>query len=167
MKKNSYVYDDREFHSIRELAEYTGMNEKTITARLRRGMTIEEACRQEDFRCACYEEGGRSQSISQICRDQSKDEWLVRNRLKYGYTMDDALHKPKKVTKQGTPIVVDGVLYQSIASALRQFHMTEKESTVRRRLKEGMEPDKAFFLPIGAGHWEMMNENWRKAHGKV
>ena len=37
--KNTYVYDNKEFHSIKALAQYTGKNEKTITARLRQGMT--------------------------------------------------------------------------------------------------------------------------------
>lgn len=139
-----YLYDDREFRSLKKLAEYVGMNEKTITARLRRGMSVEEACRKTDLRCDYHLDNGNKKSITQICKEQSKDRDLVINRLKYGYSLNEALNKPKKVSRQGTPIVVNGILYSSIASAIKQLNMSSKESTIRRRLKEGIVPDIAF-----------------------
>jgi hypothetical protein len=39
-----YILDDKEFYSVKELAIYAGINEKTITARLRRGMSVADAC---------------------------------------------------------------------------------------------------------------------------
>ena len=45
-----YTLDDLDFCSIRELADYVEMNEKTITARLRRGMSVKEACEKKDLR---------------------------------------------------------------------------------------------------------------------
>ena len=146
MGKNTYVYENKEFHSIKALAEYVGKNEKTITARLRKGMTIDEACNLLDLRCSYYKDGDSKKSVSQICREQSKNEFLVRNRLSYGYTMQDALNKPKKIARQGSPIVVNGILYNSIASALRKLNLTDKESTIRRYLRLGMKPDDAFYL---------------------
>ena len=107
-------------------------------------MTIEEACNPVDLRCVYYEENGGKKSIIQICHEQAKNEYLVRNRLNYGYTMNEALNKPKKVTKQGSPIVVNGILYNSISSALRKLNLTHKESTIRRKLKQGIEPNDAF-----------------------
>ena len=35
---NVYIYDGKKFSSIKQLSEYTGVHEKTITARLKRGM---------------------------------------------------------------------------------------------------------------------------------
>lgn len=142
--KKIYQYDGKEFSSIKELAEYVDMNEKTLTARLRRGMSIEEACDQSDFRCSYYEDGDARKSIAQICKEQKKDAALIRNRLSYGYSFNDALNTPKKISRQGRPIVVNGILYNSIAAALRKMNLSHKESTVRRRLKKGMKPEEAF-----------------------
>lgn len=79
-----------------------------------------------------------------IFNEKSKDEVLVRNRLKYGYSLNEALNNPKKISKQGTPIVVNGIFYNSISSAIKQLNMSDKESTIRRRLRAGIIPDIAF-----------------------
>lgn len=143
--KNIYFFDNKEFQSIKTLAQYTGINEKTITARLRRGMTIEQACDLKDLRCSYYEDGNVCKSIAQICEEHIKDEALVRNRLKYGYTMYNALNTPKKISRQGKPIVVKGVLYNSIAEAIRKLGLEQKENIIRGRLSRGQKPDEAFF----------------------
>ena len=119
------------------------MNEKTLTARLRRGMSIEQACQELDLRCR-YEKDHENKSLAQVCRDNEKDVELVRNRLKYGYSLNDALNKPKKISRQGKPIVVRGVLYNSVASAIRKLGLQHKEGTVRSRLYIGKTPDEAF-----------------------
>ncbi len=144
MGRKIYVYDGKEFNSVKSLAEYVGKNEKTITARLRKGMNVDDACNPDDLRCTYYENGSEKKSIIKICNENLKSEMLVRNRLRYGYTMHDALNKPKKVTKQGKPIVVNGILYNSIADAVRKLELANKESTIRYRLKHGMKPDNAF-----------------------
>ncbi|MDY4838331.1 MAG: hypothetical protein SO160_02130 [Lachnospiraceae bacterium] len=143
-----YIYDNKEFCSIKSLAQYVGKNEKTITARLRKGMTVEEACNADDLRCSYYKDGDIRKSITQICEEHSKDEFLIYNRLRYGYSINDALNKPKKVTKQGAPIVVNGILYNSISMAIKRLNLEKKESTIRRRLKIGMKPDDAFYFKI-------------------
>lgn len=72
--------------------------------------------------------------------------------VEIGYSLNDALNKPKKVSRQGIPIVVNGLLYNSIAAALKQMNLSDKESTVRRRLKMGMKPEEAFnFEDRGMG----------------
>lgn len=144
MARNTYSYDHREFHSLKELAKYVKINEKTLTARIRRGMTLEKACNTKDFRCHYFHVDGKDKSITQICGEQAKNAELVSNRLKYGYSMHDALNKPKKVTRQGKAIVVNGILYNSIAEAARKLGLSEKESTIRRRLASGEIPNDAF-----------------------
>ena len=139
-----YIYDSKEFGSIKSLAQYVGKNEKTITARLRKGMTVEKACDLDDLRCSYYKDGDTRKSITQICEEHSKDESLIYNRLHYGYSMNDALNKPKKITKQGAPIVVNGILYSSVAMAIKKLNLEKKESTIRRRLKSGIKPNDAF-----------------------
>lgn len=147
MRRNTYVYEDKEFPSIRALAKYTGVHEKTLTARLRRGIPIDEACRKEKMGRRYFEDKDNvKKSLVEICREQEKEEWLVRNRLKYGYSLNKALNTPKKVTKQGQPIVVGGILYKSVAAALRKMGLEKKESTIRRRLRLGMNPDNAFKI---------------------
>lgn len=144
MNRKIYEYDGKEFTSVQALAEYVGVNPITLGARLRRGISIAEACDKKDFRCNYNLDGNTYKSVSQICKDHEKNGDLVRNRLKYGYSLNDALNKPKNVTRQGKPIVVDGVLYNSVKAALRAKKLMHKEHTVRRRLKSGMKPDFAF-----------------------
>lgn len=144
MKRNTYEADGLVFHSIKELAKYSGVHEKTITARLRGGMTPQEACKKTDLRCRYFCDGGQEKSVVQICDEHIKDPELVRNRLKYGYSMKDALNKPKKISRQGKPIVVHGILYNSISEACRKRKVTEKENTVRSRLRAGKTPEEAF-----------------------
>lgn len=143
-KKNTYAYKEKDFHSLKELSKYVKINEKTLAARIRRGMSIDEACAAKDFRCHYFNIDGEEKSITQVCEDQAKDAALVSNRMKYGYSMHEALNKPKKVTKQGKPIVVNGILYNSVAEAIRKLELPEKESTIRRRLASGEIPDNAF-----------------------
>lgn len=95
-RNNTYLYNNIEFYSIKSLATYVGVGEKTITARLRRGMTVEEACQKKDLRCHLYPDGDEEKSISKICKEQIKDSDLIYNRLKRGYTLNEALNKPKK-----------------------------------------------------------------------
>lgn len=144
-----YEYDGREFTSIKKLSEYVGIYEKTLGARLRRGMTVEEACEASDLRCRYFRTDGEEKSVSQICAEQDKDRDLVCNRLKRGYTIEEALNTPKKIARQGSPIVVNGILYKSVSSALERLDLSDRESAVRHRLRCGMSPDEAFRFVDG------------------
>lgn len=139
-----YIYEGQEFSSIKALAEHVGKNEKTITARLRKGMSVEDSCQEKDLRCTYHEDKGSLKSISEICKEHDKDESLIYNRLKYGYSINDALNKPKKIARQGAPITVKGILYNSVSHALRELKLVHKEGTVRSRLRNGWSPDEAF-----------------------
>lgn len=141
---NEYFYDGRTFASLKALSQYTGVHEKTITARLRRGMSVEEACNSKSLRCRYYSDHGEEKSLTQICKEQAKDVDLVKNRLKYGYSLHQALNKPKRISRQGAPIVVKGVLYNSISEATRKLGLEHKECTIRSRLRCGKTPDEAF-----------------------
>ena len=142
--KNVYEIDGMKFYSIKKLAEYSGVHEKTITARLRRGMSVEDACKKKDLRCTYYSYEKEEKPLCRICEEEEKNCELVRNRLKYGYSLKDALNKPKKISKQGKSIVVNGVLYNSISMACRKLKLEDKENTIRSRLRAGKSPNEAF-----------------------
>ena len=141
----SYIYDNQEFNSIRKLAEYCGVYEKTLSKRLKRGIPVEQACEKTDLRCRYFEHDKKKKSITQICKEKSKDSALITNRIRYGYNLDQALNTPKHITRQGKPIIVYGQLYNSVAEALRNLDLEHKESKIRRRLKS-MSPDEAFDI---------------------
>ena len=96
---NKYTYDNRNFSSIKALAQYAGVNEKTLCKRLQRGMSVEEACTKQLFNCRYYPDNGVKKSLTQLCADHGKDVELVRNRLnraikrKYNRIYDDAISK--------------------------------------------------------------------------
>ena len=144
--KNVYELDGKQFHTIKELAEYCGVNEKTITARLRKGMSVKEACEKKDLRCTYYSYKNEEKALCKICEEEEKNQELVRNRLKYGYSLKDALNKPKKISRQGKPVVVNGVLYNSLAMACRKLGLEDKENTIRSRIYAGKSVNEAFSL---------------------
>lgn len=146
MNKNVYLYNGKEFHSIKALANYVGINEKTLTKRLQRGLDIESACQKRKLSARYITEGVEEKYLAEVCGEQEKDCALVRNRLKYGYSLDEALNKPKKISKQGKPIIVNGVLYNSISAAVRKLNLEDKENTIRSRLGTGKNPNMAFFF---------------------
>ena len=139
-----YQYDNKEFSSLKALARYAGINEKTLTARIRRGMSLEDACRKTDLRCTYFIGDDGEKSVTEICNDNDKGYWLVQNRLKYGYNMKDALNTPKKVTKQGAAVIVEVILYNSLSGAIRKYNQEEKEQKIRRRIKKGRDPTEVF-----------------------
>lgn len=141
---NKYWLDGQSFSSIKALAAYVGINEKTITARLRRGMSVEEACETRDFRSKYISYKGKEMTLSEICDMEDKNKELVTNRLRYGYSLSDALNKPKKISRQGKPIVVNGVLYNSVSAACRKLGLENRESTIRSRLRLGKSIEEAF-----------------------
>lgn len=141
-----YELDGMEFSSIKALSAYSGVHEKTITARLRRNMSVKEACINKDFRCNYMPYKNSEQSICQICDTEEKPQELVYNRLRYGYSLTDALNKPKKISRQGKPIIVNGILYKSISAACRKLGIEDKENTVRSRLRAGKNPNDAFLF---------------------
>ena len=55
------------------------------------------------------------------------------------------------------PIVVDGILYNSISEAVRKLDLVNKESTIRRRLRAGWNPDSAFKFKNKRGGGESCN----------
>lgn len=142
--KNVYSIDGKNFYSIKALAGYVGKNEKTITARLRRGMSVEDACNKKDLRCTYFPYKDEEKPLFQICEEEEKNRELVQNRLKYGYSLEDALNRPKKISKQGKPIVVNGILYNSVAMACRKLGLEDKENTIRSRMRVGKTADEAF-----------------------
>lgn len=145
-RNNKYTYDGKVFTSIKSLAKYTGINEKTLTARLRRGMSVEDSCNPRLLNRRYYVEKGKEKCLAEICREQGKDPELVRNRLNYNYSLNQALNSPKRVARQGMPIVVNGILYRSIAEAVRKLNLENKEYTIRSRLRNGWNVNEAFYF---------------------
>ena len=143
---NVYWLDGQQFSSIKALSAYVGINEKTITARLRKGMSIEEACNKRDLRCRYISYKNEEMALCKICNAEEKDTGLVSNRLRYGYSLTEALNKPKKISKQGKPIIVNGTLYNSISSACRKLGLECKEGTIRSRLRAGKTVEEAFYF---------------------
>lgn len=140
-----YFLDGKEFSSIKKLSEYTGVNEKTITKRLKRGLTVDEACKQSDLRCNYnINIDGENKSLSDICREKKRDYAFISNRLSYGYDISEALSAPKKVTKQGITTVVNGIEFKSRAEAIRAFNLEKYEQRICRKINAGNEINEVF-----------------------
>ena len=144
--------------TIRELSERFGMNEHTVRARLRRGMTLQEALTEPKRLFRRYEvrdpETGEAVAgtIPELSDRFGMEEGMVRNRLQRGMTLQEALTRPRM---RGVEYeVVDpktGEIVKSTIKALsRRFGMNE--STVRNRLRHGMDIQEALTKPVrGSG----------------
>lgn len=109
-----------------DILVYLGRTKQPLQSRIRRGMSIDKACTTKDLRCHYFNIDGEEKSITQVCEDQRKDAELVSNRLKYGYSMHDALNKPKKVTKQGKAIVEMGFYIIQLLKLLESLDYQRK-----------------------------------------
>lgn len=137
-----YKYDGMEFSSLRELAAHAGINEKTLTARLRRGVELEEACNPV-LKGRIYLRGAQKGSISDMAKRRGIDPHLIYNRRKYGYT-ETELFGEKRITKQGRLVAVGECEYASLAAAIRAHHLEPYEQRIRRRIGQGQSPDDVF-----------------------
>lgn len=144
-----YEYDEMTFSSIKKLAEYSGLNEKTLTARLRRGITLEEACNPV-LKGRVYLQEVQKGCISDMAKQRGIDPHLIYNRRRYNYS-ESELFGEKKITKQGHPVVVGECEYSSLAAAIRKHHLEPYEQRIRRRIRQGQSPDDVFgeFLDSG------------------
>lgn len=142
-----YEYDGRTFSSIKKLAEYSGVNEKTLTARLQRGMTLEEACTPV-LKGRVYLQGVQKGCISDMAKRRGIDPHLIYNRRKYNY-LETKLFEEKKITKQGRLVVVGECEYSSLAAAIREHHLELYEQRIRRRIRQGQSPDDVFREFLG------------------
>lgn len=137
-----YKYEGMEFSSLRKLAAYAGINEKTLTARLRRGVELEEAC-DSVLKGRVYLRGAQKGSISDMARRRGIDPHLIYNRRRYGYA-ETELFREKRITKQGRLVAVGECEYASLAAAIRAYHLEQYEQRIRRRIGQGKSPDDVF-----------------------
>lgn len=137
-----YEYDGKTFSSIKKLAEYLGINEKTLTARLQRGMKLEEAC-NPILKGRVYLKGVQKGCISDMAKRRGMDPHLIYNRRKYNF-LETELFVEKKITKQGRLVVVGECEYSSLAAAIREHHLEPYEQRIRRRIRQGQSPDDVF-----------------------
>lgn len=149
------IISGKRYKSKGEAARHFGIKESVFTSRLLRGWTLEQAAGLNLPPKAPVKAGkviaiGDSEYPSEaaFARAFGKDYTVVRSRLSYGWTPEQAVDlKPPPAPsgeKNGSSIVVGGTMYLSRAKAARAHGLDPRK--VHKRIKAGWSMDEAFGL---------------------
>lgn len=113
MKK--YVYQGKEYLTIREIASEFNVSDRLVASRLRAGWTLEDAIEKPIKSMACETEyrGVIYPSIAELARTFDVDIDLLQTRLDLGWNIETALNTP--VRSNSIEVVYKDKKYNSIS----------------------------------------------------
>ena len=138
------VVNGKRFESISALAREYNMKDVTLRTRiLKQHLSPEEAVsrpieKKEKFNLNI--DGIQYESIAELAKAYDLKPYIIYQRIKKGYSVEEAVTKPTK----GKKIKVDGKEFPSIADAAR-YHDLIPEN-VQANIKSGMTPEQALGL---------------------
>lgn len=156
---NSITVNGQVFKNKQEIATFLGISRGTLSARLRSGHTLEEAVamggtkrgtkRRARLNYTNIEIDGKVfDNIRQISEEYEVSESKLRDRLRRGYTFEQAVDKDfsSKFNKgergnRGKECVVHGIKFKNIKEASRHYGVTYV--TLISRLRKGYTPEQA------------------------
>lgn len=86
-------------------------------------------------------------SIKSLCETYKVSYAMVSQRLKNGFTIEDAIEIPLKKHRNGIPVIYKGVQYQSIRSLAHSKNIPYH--VVQMRIKKGIDIETAIDTPVG------------------
>lgn len=142
----SIVVDGVQYNSMTELCESYGISYSLFSSRLSNGWSVEEALgleeRNKSKKGTLVVEGLNGEiSLAEFCRDMNVSYSVVRNRIKRGFTLEEAV-TGKKLPK----IEIKGVSYKSLSEACEELKMSYY--VVCMRISNGWTLEEA-FNPLG------------------
>jgi hypothetical protein len=155
------VVEGLPFISLNAAARHYGVPEATIHQRVNRyGWSLEEALeivrrpRKRHKIGTGYELAGSTfDNFSAACRLHGLDEAVVRSRLKIGWSKEQAFGlqpRPKRRGHNGKAVTIDGVEYESVATAAKARGLSAQ--LIASRTSRGWTSDEAFGLKAPPAH---------------
>lgn len=144
--------DNKLVSSFSALAKKHGLKRVTILARLRYGWSLEKALETKkngSQKVAPIDpiDGEEFTSFVDLANKHGKEVTLVRDRLKLGWTLEEALTKEVGENSRVTIVdPTDNEVLSSIAALAKKHNMFPE--TLRYRLRNGWELEKALTTPI-------------------
>jgi hypothetical protein len=151
-RTNPIHVGDRDFNNFREAADYFKIPYKVVRARSSEGWSLEEifeittrdglARRQRVY----FVNGNEYRSMKDLADAFHLSPAVVSSRFSMGWTAEEAvgLKTRPRFTNRPSPIVVDGVRYESKTEACRKLGIPF--SRVNGRLQSGWSIDEAFEI---------------------
>lgn len=160
-----FIYQQKNYKSIRELAKEVKIPYTTLLHRLDNGKTLDEAIGQNrESHRQLNIKGKIFSSITDAAKFFKLSPGTVSARLRNGWSPEEAVglvkrkrKKPKNITKN--PVCVNGVTFPSLAAAARHFGLAE--NMVNKRVKNNkltieqaleLEPFPDWFTPGKGKH---------------
>ena len=140
------IVDGVKYNSLVELCESYGVNYALFSSRIANGWSVDEALgleeRNKSKKGTLVVEGLNGEiSLAEFCRDMNVSYSVVRNRIKKGYTLEEAVTS-KKIPK----VKINGVEYKSLSDACGKLKMPYY--VVCMRISNGWTLEEA-FNPLG------------------
>lgn len=124
------------------------INYETASSRVSRGWTYEQALSitspPNDY--SIVVNGFKYNTVKEACRCLELPEKTVRYRLKSKWTIEQAfeISLPPKIIYSGNEIVIEGVKYPSLSSAVKAYVFSY--DTIKQRIQRGWSVEQAFNL---------------------
>ena len=168
-----YVFNNKSYSSICQLAKDVGIPYTTILHRLDRGCSIEEAVKiGKENHTVIIIEGISYESLRLAAEKFNVNPGTLSSRLNSGWTPEQAvgLHKRPKISFQDrktNPVVVGNTEYPSVFAAARAHGF--KPQLINKRMKKGLtieqsleiEPFPDWFVP-GKGKFMLLQKQKRR-----
>lgn len=144
-KCNEIKYDGVKYPSVKKLCYELGLDCGLVRNRLSRGWSLEDAIskpRVDETMGKGFSYNGKEySSISSFCKEYGLNYDLVKSRLKYGWSFEDAISKPKQ---ERNTVLYDGKFYKSITELAKDVGISVH--TIRSRLNSGYSVEESIII---------------------
>lgn len=138
-------YNGVKYQNLKEFCYENGLSYGMIRYRLHQGWSLEDAISKPKEITSVGKQfiynGKEYSSLTSFCKEYSLNYDLVKNRLKYGWSFEDAISKPKQ---ERNTVLYDGKFYKSIPELAKDVGISV--STIRSRLNSGYSIEESIII---------------------
>ena len=157
--RNEVVVNGIKFHSLSEACRFYKINASTVTQRIYRGATIDEAFHFEKKKTKDKKKGNqisykkkKYRSIKELCKKNKLEKhysYIIKE-MQNGRELSDILKSISNVPKKSDlyRFVIRGVEYESCLDFCRKNDLVAHYGAMRHDLRKGASPEAAFMHAI-------------------
>ena len=138
-------YNGVKYPNLKEFCYENGLSYGMIRYRLHQGWSLEDVISKPKEITSVGKQfiynGKEYSSLTSFCKEYSLNYDLVKSRLKYGWSFEDAISKPKQ---ERNTVLYDGKFYKSITELAKDVGISVH--TIRSRLNSGYSVEESIII---------------------
>ena len=141
-------HNNKEFQTKTEMCNYYNIQIGTFNARIKAGMTLQEALETPTVKCYTDYKGNIYNTLKSMCDAYGVSTTKYIYRMNKGYSQEEALNNQKSLYRtKYNGIEIDGKTYNNLSSLCKEYNVSI--DMVNRRLKAGYSLKDALTIPKG------------------